>query len=472
MNLRALSFLAAALLICEIGVQAQVQPQAVMQKQTRSTVVNVSSLRDLMQAAEKNQQTIKMAAGTYRLADYLTPEVIDQIKRDITGTGRRPVWMLRFSGNDNQFDLRGVTIEIDTALYAKLPGGYMRCLFITGNNNRIDGLTIRNSGADKGSNGNIMSVWGENNIIENVTLNVFGSFPHGYGDLLGKGGPNIVRPLQKQSGMMIGGVGNTIRRCKVFSRAFGHCFYIQNAKRTRIEDCYAEGEMRSTNEMLRDTSGPAFDLDFRSVYENRDGRYLITPGYTKSLSEDGFRTYGGVTETTIVNCHAVNTRAGFEIGGSDNDADKTIVENCVATGCERGYLLGSNVVVRNSRGDMTYGPLLYLRPSRNSDVELELTSAVPQSTVHTVATIAGTDHRVRLFAQGYNTRGVNVPIMLGYDMPKHAEMATPILPFATENVTLLNEIPNIRVLTSDLIKNCTIQSTGKVISDADAKRAP
>jgi hypothetical protein len=438
---------------------------------THTPPIQVSTLQQLAQAATQSNQNITMPPGIYRMSDYLTDAVASEVRKEYTG-GRSPVWMLRFSGNNNRFDMRGVTLEIETSLYRKLPGGYMRCVFVTGNNNTFDGLTIRNAGANVGSNGNIMSVWGENNTVENVTLHVFGSFPHGYGDLLGKGGPNIVRPLQKQSGMMIGGTGNTVRRCKVFSRAFGHCFYIQTAKKARIEDCYAEGEMRSTNDMLRDTGGPAFDLHFRSVYENRDGRYLITPGYTKSLSEDGFRTYGGVSQTTILNCTAVNTRAGFEIGGSDDDNDKTIVENCVATGCERGYLLGSNVVVRNSRGDVTYGPLLYLRPSRNSDVELELTGKGSDSTVHALATIAGEGHRVRLFTQSYNAQVLNIPLMLGFDMPRHAEMATPILPAPTSNVTLINEIPHLRVITSEQVKDGSIQTPGKVITDVETRRAP
>lgn len=439
---------------------------------SQEKVIQVSSLQQLAEVASGDNQKVKVAPGVYRMAEHLTDDVIAQIKQQVTGSGRPPVWMLRFTGSGNHFDFTGVTIEIDTSLYARLPSGYMRCIFVSGNNNTIDGLTIRNSGKDVGSNGNIMSVWGENNTVENVTLHIFGSFPHGYGDLLGKGGPNIVRPLQKQSGLMVGGEGSTIRRCKVFSRAFGHCFYIQNAKRTRIEDCYAEGEMRSTTDMLRDTSGPAFELDFRSVYENRDGRYHITPGYTKSLSEDGFRTYGGVSQTTIVNCTAVNTRAGFEIGGSQDDSDKTIVENCVAKGCERGYLLGSNVVVRKSRGDCDYGPLLYLRPSVNSDVELELTGEGPRSLVHTLATIAGEHHRVRLTQAAYVDAIADLPILLGFDMPKHAEMASPILPAAARNVTLINEIPHLRVITSDQVSECKIATPGKVITDAESKKAP
>ena len=75
--------------------------------------------------------------------------------------------------------------------------------------------------------------------------------------------------------------------------------------------------MRSTGDMLRETSGPLADLNFRTIAENRDGRFLVVPGYMKSLVEDGFRTYGGTGKITLLNCTAVNTRAGFEINGPD-----------------------------------------------------------------------------------------------------------------------------------------------------------
>lgn len=46
----------------------------------------------------------------------------------------------------------------------------------------------------------------------------------------------------------------------------------------------------------------------------------------KSLSEDGFRTYGGAGSVTLVNCTAVNTRAGFEYRSpgrrTDQDRDR------------------------------------------------------------------------------------------------------------------------------------------------------
>ncbi len=438
----------------------------------QETAVTVSNLTQLAEVAAGNGQRIRMQPGVYRMADYLTDPVLEKIRAGVDRRQSRPaVPMFLFSGNNNEIDLRGVTFEIDTTLYSKLPGrSYIRCVIISGKGNRFDGLTIRNTGPQKGSSGNILSVAGASNTLENVTLFVHGSWPYGYGDLLGKGGPNLL-PIQKQSGIQILGNGCTLRRCKVFSRAFGHCFYVQVGTDIRLEDCYAEGVMRSTTDMLRDTEGAVFELGFKSVYENRDGRYVITPGYMKSLSEDGFRTYGNAGNVTLINCTALNTRAGFEIGARDDSPRKTIIENCVARGCERAYLLGSHVIVRRSRGDIAHGPLLYLRGGRESDIELELDGGETEGTVHALATIAGSNHVVRLTYSG--DRGFpSVPILFGFGMPAHAEMSSPIRPAAANNVRLENLIPNVAVIRSDSVTNCEIKTAGKLFADAELKKSP
>jgi hypothetical protein len=441
--------------------------------QAAESLIVVSNLTELARVAAQSGQTIKLQPGVYRLADYLTESVLEKIRAGVDrNQSRPPVPMFVFSGDQNRFDLREVVIEIDTELYAKLPGrSYIRCVIISGKGNHIDGLTIRNTGPQKGSGGNILSVAGASNTLENVTLHVRGSFPYGYGDLMGKGGPNLVN-IQKQSGIQVLGNGSVLRRCRVFSQAFGHCFYVQVGTNIRLEDCYAEGAMRPTSEMLRDTSGPAFDLGFKSVYENRDGRYLITPGYMKSLSEDGFRTYGNAGTVTLLNCTAINTRAGFEIGAPDNSPVKTILQNCLARGCERAYLLGSHTIVRQCRGDAKYGPLLYLRGGRDSDIELELAGDASDYAVHTLATIAGTNHIVRLTAQPHETNFPKVPILFGFGMPAHAEMASPINAAATRNVTLLNQIPNVAVISSAEAMNCKIETKGKILGDAELKKSP
>jgi len=443
-----------------------------------SAPIVVHSLSGLAALAAKSDQSIKMEPGVYRMADYLTEEVLRQIHAGVDRSERRPtVPMFVFSGSNNRFDFRGVVLEIDTSLYKKLPsGGYVRCLFVPGNNNVFDGLTIRNTGPNQGSGGNIFAIFGEDNTVENTTLHVHGSFPYGYGDLLGKGSVKLVS-LQKQSGIQIRGSRTLLRRCKVISRAFGHCFYIQAGdgassptRDIRLEDCYAEGVMRPTAEMLRETSGPAYDLNFKSVYENRDGRFLITPGYMKSLVEDGFRTYAGVGNVTLINCVAINTRAGFEIGAADDSPAKTLIENGTALGCERGYLLGSKVVVRRSRGDMVNGPLLYLRGGLESDIDLELVGGVPRGTVHALATIAGSNHRVRLTTEEAPGSFPLVPVMVGFGMPAHGEMASPILPAPTSDIHLINEIPHVTVIVGADTRNVEIETVGRTLTEEDARQ--
>lgn len=435
--------------------------------------IEVASLADLARVSAQNNQQIRLKAGVYPMADYLTTEVLAPIHAGFDKKqGRPPVPMLVFSGSNNRIDCAGAVIEIDTSLYKLLPqGGYTRCLIVAGAGNTITGLSIRNTGANQGSGGNILSLAGERTTLEDVTIHVFGSFPYGYGDLMGKGGPNLVS-LQKQSGIQVIGPGSVLRRCRVYSRALGHCFYIQVGGDIRLEDCYAEGVMRATSDMLRDASGPAFDLGFKSVYENRDGRYAIVPGYMKSLVEDGFRTYGGAGRVTLLNCTAINTRAGFEIGAKDDAPEKTTLENCVARGCERAFLIGSQTTVRRSRGDLAHGPLLYLRGGRDSDVELELVGDGPQSLVHTVATIAGENHRVRLSTQLGERAIPALPILFGFGMPAHAEMSSPIHPAAAKGVVLINQIAAAPVISSDTVTDCKLETSGRTFTDAALRASP
>ncbi|MBE2203406.1 MAG: hypothetical protein IAE94_03560 [Chthoniobacterales bacterium] len=435
--------------------------------------IEVGSLAELADAAAQSGRQIRLKPGLYQMADYLTEPVLQKIRTDRAAIkeGRPPVPMFVFTGSNNTIDCTGATIEIDTSLYKKLPDGYRRSLIVAGSGNTIAGLSIRHSGPNAGSGGNTLSLAGERTTLEDVTVHVYGSWPFGYGDLLGKGGPNLVS-IQKQSGIQVLGSGSILRRCRVFSRALGHCFYIQQGGEIRLEDCYAEGVMRATSDMLRDTSGPAHDLGFRSVYQNRDGRFAIVPGYVKSLVEDGFRTYGNAGRVTLLNCTAINTRAGFEIGAKDDAPEKAVLENCVARGCERAYLIGSQTIVRRSRGDIAHGPLLYLRGGRDSDVELELSGDGPLSQVHAVATIAGENHRVRLSAQTGERPIPALPILFGFGMPEHAEMASPILPAPTRNVTLINEIAAAPVITSDLVFDEKIESASRTISDAELRVSP
>jgi hypothetical protein len=106
---------------------------------------------------------------------------------------------------------------------------------------------------------------------------------------------------------------------------------------------------------------------------------------------------------TLLNCTAINTRAGFEIGAPDNAPKKTLLENCVARGCER---------------------------------------AIPA-----------------------------LPIMLGFGMPQHAEMSSPIEPAPTRGVTLINEIAAAQVITGN-VTDCKVETIGRSATDEEMRKLP
>jgi hypothetical protein len=80
-------------------------------------LIPVSNLSQLAEVAAWSHQTVKVVPGVYRLADYLTPAVLQVIHAGVDRTqSRPPVPMFVFRGDHNQFDLRGVVLEIDSTL--------------------------------------------------------------------------------------------------------------------------------------------------------------------------------------------------------------------------------------------------------------------------------------------------------------------------------------------------------------------
>ncbi|MFB9052657.1 leucine-rich repeat domain-containing protein [Formosa undariae] len=426
------------------------------------TEITVSSVADLATAATNSDQIITMEKGIYQMEDYLTPLVISNSVPDANGRHS----MILFSGSNNTFDLTDVTIEVNTEL---LNAYGSRCIefYVTGSNVNIKGLTVNDIGESAPSSPGMQSftVAGENVTVEDVTLNINGSYPYGYGDLLGKGDDNLVT-LRKHSGLLVEGLNINIIRCSIYSEAFGHLFFIQGGRNVLFQDCHAEAVTRTTDAMLAETSGPAFDNDFAAVYGNYDGEKVITPGYTKSLSEGGFRTYGsgGVDgnitgDISFINCIAKNTRIGFatEVGG------KILIENCEAIGCEAGYNV-QNVTIKNSRGDAVNGPLLYLSGD-DSEVELELIPTLPTTILHAIATIAGSNNKVTFTKWGDNTRTEEHKIILGAIRPSGANPFSPLGTGTTLGITLDNST-DMPVEILPTTTGSTINTTGRVINNS------
>ena len=410
--------------------------------------IEISSMAELVEYAAKSGNRVKMKPGIYQMQDYLTPEVIKKTLPHAT--------MVEFSGSRNQFDLTGVTIEVNTELLNDFGNRVVREFFVSGNRNLILGLTVTDIGnAPTARGGQSMDVGGEQNTVKNITLHVSGSAPYGYGDLLGKGDRRLVR-MQKHSGLRVTGLNIRVLDCSIYSKSFGHLFFVQGGRDVLFENCYAEAVTRTTDEMLAETSGPAFERGFASVYGDYQKKKRIPPGYTKSLSECGFRNYGAGA-MTFVNCRAKNTRVGFELTRRNGDVH---LRNCEATGCEVGYSL-TGVTVIDSRGDAANGPLLYLNGGQRSRVDLALMPATNPTTIHALATIAGDDHVVNLTKWQNQTREQVHPILVGYRRPAGCNPFSPLGTSKASRIHLTNDT-GMPVKVASTVRSSSITSNGPV----------
>ncbi len=436
--MKKLSFLIVLLTILSVRLNAQ--------------TIKISSLKELNQYAQLSNHRIVLKGGDYDLASYLNADSIE------AKIARKDYNYINFRGNNNTFILKGVKLIVDTRLREKLKFPiHTDEIVVDGSNNYFEGLEIFQTENGLSPGGAAFNLGGNGNTVKNFNMLVRGSFPYGYGDLFGKGGPDVIRH-RKQSGFLVTGSNSKIYGVKLMMRSFGHGFYVQkNANNVHFEDCYVEGEIRKTDDVLAETSGPAFDVKFRTWTANREGQYIVTPGYMKSMCEDGFRTYNQNKNISFKNCTAKNTRAGFELRTNGG----TKLENCTTIGTERAYWVGNDAVIKNSRGDANYGPLLFLEGS-NVGVELEVLPNESDRIVHALATIQGSNNKVTLSAKKQRTQ--DLPILVGYTHPEHGESMSPYSQAPAVNLTLINKT-NMPVIIGKQVVNEDITSSGKVIKE-------
>ena len=205
------------------------------------TTVNVSTLPELLEAVQKDNQTIVMKPGRYVLTD------LPSHSRAIS-----------CSGSNNTIVLSGVNVSAPVGCTSR------SYITISGDNNTFKGgkfEDIYSSGIEevtdfsaynkdrsklaKGLRGAaVFSITGDDNTVIGTKLTVRGSFPYGYGSMYGIGSDNVYG-LDKRCGILIKGKSNTIDDCEVQQRAFGHGIYMQKpADRTVIRNSLVEGVMR------------------------------------------------------------------------------------------------------------------------------------------------------------------------------------------------------------------------------------
>lgn len=430
----------------------------------------IDSIPDLRRAMQESGQKIRMNPGTYRVEDTWPDD-------------ERSVFVV--DGSDNTFDMRDVTIEVPTEIYHDMRGpvhslaGYR----ILGDNNTFEGATFVNTG-DQAPHRSLpeFTVRGDDNQFRNCRFIIRGSAPYGYGDLFGKGGGSTVR-LRKHSAMQVRGDRTLIEDCRFDVKTFGHGIFMQGAQDTVIRNVHLEGEIRPTNELYEETSGPAAEHDYKRTHPAWKEGESIPRDEMLHLTEDGIRAYTrgtrdgeerGTGSITVENCTVVRMRGGITLtlaGAPAKVEDSTVID------AEHAYSLPNGSVVRNSRGNAAYGPLLSMpyNHKRDVDIQLELIQSEKELGDHPLAAITGRGHEIRItVAEDYDPDTLR-PIVLGRVLggrytPENSSAEEVRERNRATGITLENRTPHPVELTA-YAENNTVRSLGPVDDEGEENRA-
>lgn len=371
----------------------------------------ISSLAELRSLSDKDYVTVTLQPGTYTL---------DSAESHC---------FISFSGKSSHFIFHGVTLKVDTQLFSQFgtpigKDGFYRVIDIKGDNTILEGLTIVTVGDKPGiqSRNKIVNITGKNSILKNVDITTSGSQPWGYGSLFGISGGAI----RKLNGIRVGWPASGVQLigCRVHMRAMGHGIFVQGATATLIQDCHVDGLLRSTNDILKETSGFAFEHAFSTsntdyvegVKVSAVGR--IIPNEIIALSEDGIRLYdqfdGHLTgQTTIKNCTVRRMRRGICTGlGRAFDT----ITNCETTECvAAGFNIGSGDTLKKCRSDAIYAEALSCpyNDSYNANVDLEILNSRETSINNLLATINGQNHKIKIYTSNQSYVSNKMLIALG-----------------------------------------------------------
>lgn len=350
----------------------------------------VNSLADLLPYLDDDNVNVKLAPNVYSIT-----------AADIqAGSFSNPLFL--FEGSNSTYDFTGVTINIDTEVLQAFGNVDVNQIQILGNDNVLKNLTIEDIGNERPTKrAQSIVMDGRDNRIEGFNLTIRGSYPYGYGDAFGKGGGPVITHY-KHSGVLIRGLRNHLKDCNIISRSYGHIVFMQAASYPTIEGCYIEGEVRTTDDMLAETSGPAFDVGFMTTWG-----YTLPSGYMMSLQEAGIRAYNAGTtyidgveierstdNPTVLNCTIKNARTGVTLAHASGTK---YVEGCTVLGCENGYSIGNGTVV-NCGADAIYGPVFKNTYGSDNGYLADITILPPSDVYYNghdaVAYIGGSNHNL------------------------------------------------------------------------------
>lgn len=349
--------------------------------------LTVDSIAGLLSTLDQDNVEVLMQPGLYKVT-------VEDLKSELITAPR----IFDFQGQEAVYDFTGVVLEVDSKIMRSIKDRGATDLFISGRGIKIQNLTLINTGNERPHiSGCCVVIDGSDNVLENCLFAVRGSQPYAYGDLFGKGSKYVLKHW-KRSALLIRGDRVHIKNCRIHQRAYGHGIFCQGAQGTIIEGCYVEGEVRTTDSVLKERNTEAAKIDFSSIWG-----YRVPEGFVYSLQEDGIRCYNegasvhfGERKTKnieVINCTVNKMRSGVTIGFCDG---KKEVRGCVSIGSENGYWVGSDGIVTESAGSAENGPLLnsYYSNDKNSTYELTVINNHENPINKVLAYVAGSKHKL------------------------------------------------------------------------------
>ncbi|RED98372.1 carbohydrate-binding protein [Marinoscillum furvescens] len=428
--------------------------------------VTVNTLQELKPYLKQDGVNVKLAPGVYNI----TKADVDKglFTSETTIVGRTASVLLLFEGNNSTYDFTGVTINVETAVFRAYGGNQVYEVQIIGNDNVLKNLTLVDVGSvhDGPVRGALnICMDGARNRVEGFHVTAKGSFPYGYGDAFGKGGGPVI-PHQKHSACLIRGESNHLLNSSFIHQTYGHCIFMQAANNPKIEGCYVEGEVRTTDDMLLEqgTGSPADKVGFTTTWG-----YKLPAGYMMSTGEGGIRAYNagetvidgveyerGTSNPTILNCTVFRMRAGVTLTHATGTKR---VEGCSMIECERGYAIGSGDII-DCITDTKYGPALgvdYVRDRGvNADITLINSGSSYNGSKH-AAIIIGSNHNITLRGQ-YDHADQELKVNVGGDNNTIGLRAEEDH-FTAENITI-NNLTGYPLVLSDESTNISGESCG------------
>ena len=427
----------------------------------------IDSIADLRAAAAGSNQKIRMRPGVYRVTDALADN--------------RTVF--NFSGSNNVFDLRGVTIQIDTQVMAHMQskGAHELGVYrVSGDRQTFLGATFEDVGDAPPQRGlDEFSVTGDDAAFKDCRFVIRGSAPYGCGDLYGKGAGAAVR-LQKHGAIAVLGDRCRIEDCYFRIHTFGHGIHMHGAQNTLIRNVTMLGDLRPTDEIYRETTGPAAQFGYKVMYPPWRKGQPIPHGEMLSLTEDGIRAYTSGADKhgqqrhtgpiTADHCFVERMRGGIVIEMATGGR----ITGCTAIDCGgSAYSVPPGGIVRDSRGNAAFSPLLVMSYSsqRNADIELELMGSAREMGNHPLAAVVGGGHSIKITSDGNAVSGNLRPIIAGSTGDRYAEAGEEAQ--AKQNravaIRLTNLTPHPIELTADA-SDSQVLSVGPVVDRGKGNR--